>query len=168
MSNSQSFSQALNLAYFYLKFRARTEKEIIRYLERKKEHHFTPEVIEKVITQLKEQGYIDDVNFIRLFVSERNKLKPKSAFALSRELQQKGINKELIDAFFEQNQQDETNLAFLALQKKQQTLSRLDPKTRFKKAISFLLRRGFSYEIAKKTYYLIWNSLDNINTTTRK
>ncbi|PIY72210.1 hypothetical protein COY87_02145 [Candidatus Roizmanbacteria bacterium CG_4_10_14_0_8_um_filter_33_9] len=164
---SDSFSQALNLAYFFLKFRLRTEKEIVKYLERKK-NNFTPEIIEKVVTQLKEQGYVDDEKFIKLFVTQRNKLKPKSAFALSRELQQLGVDRDLIDAFFEQNPEDETNLAFLALQKKQQTFSRLDPKTRFKKAISFLLRRGFSYEIAKKTYYLIWNSLDNINTTTRK
>jgi len=164
---SDSFSQALNLAYFFLKFRLRTEKEIVKYLERKK-NNFTPEIIEKVVTQLKEQGYVDDEKFIKLFVTQRNKLKPKSAFALSRELQQLGVDRDLIDAFFEQNPEDEKNLAFLALQKKQQTFSRLDPKTRFKKAISFLLRRGFSYEIAKKTYYLIWNSLDNINTTTRK
>ena len=164
---SDSFSQALNLAYFFLKFRLRTEKEIVKYLERKK-NNFTPEIIEKVVTQLKEQGYVDDEKFIKLFVTQRNKLKPKSAFALSRELQQLGVDRDLIDAFFEQNPEDETNLTFLALQKKQQTFSRLDPKTRFKKAISFLLRRGFSYEIAKKTYYLIWNSLDNINTTTRK
>jgi len=164
---SDSFSQAVNLAYFFLKFRLRTEKEIVKYLERKK-NNFTPEIIEKVVTQLKEQGYVDDEKFIKLFVTQRNKLKPKSAFALSRELQQLEVDRDLIDAFFEQNPEDETNLAFLALQKKQQTFSRLDPKTRFKKAISFLLRRGFSYEIAKKTYYLIWNSLDNINTTTRK
>jgi len=155
---SDSFSQALNLAYFFLKFRLRTEKEIVKYLERKK-NNFTPEIIEKVVTQLKEQGYVDDEKFIKLFVTQRNKLKPKSAFALSRELQQLGVDRDLIDAFFEQNPEDETNLAFLALQKKQQTFSRLDPKTRFKKAISFLLRRGFSYEIAKKTYFLVWNTI---------
>lgn len=162
MSESQYFSQALNLAYFFLKFRLRTEKEIVKYLERKK-NNFIPEIIEKVITQLKEQGYVDDEKFIKLFVEQRNKLKPKSAFALSRELQQLGINKELIDAYFEQNPENESNLALLALQKKQQTFLHLDPKTRFKKAISFLLRRGFSYEIAKKTYFLVWNSISNIN-----
>lgn len=151
-----SFSHALNLAYFYLKFRVRTEREMIRYLERKK-NNFTPEVIEKVITQLKEQGYINDEKFVKLFVAERNKLKQKSAFALSLELQKLGINRELIDAFFEQNQPDETNLALIALQKKHQTYSRLDSKTRYKKAISFLLRRGFSYDIAKKTYKKIFD-----------
>jgi len=167
MSESQSFSQALNLAYFYLKFRPRTEREITRYLEKKK-NNFTSEIIKKVIAQLKEQGYVDDEKFIKLFITQRNKLKPKSTFALSRELQQLGVNRELIDAFFEQNQQNEANLALLALQKKIQTFSRLDSKTRFKKAISFLLRRGFSYEVAKETYCLVWNSLDNINTNTRK
>jgi len=153
MSDSQPFSQALNLAYYYLKFRLRTEKEIIRYLENKK-NNFTPEIIEKVITQLKEQGYVDDEKFIKLYVLQRDKLKPKSAFALSHELQKLGINRELIDVFFEQHPQDDVNLAQIALKRKKQSYSRLDSKTRYKKAISFLLRRGFSYELAKNAYNL--------------
>lgn len=151
MSESQSFSHALNWAYFYLKFRPRTEQEMVKYLERKK-NNFNSETIEKVIVHLKEQGYVDDEKFIKLFISQRNKLKPKSAFALSLELQKLGVNRELIDEYFQENPQDETNLAYAALQNRINSFSRLDSKTRYKKAVSFLLRRGFSYDIAKKTY----------------
>lgn len=157
MSDSQSLSHALNLAYFYLKFRPRTESELLRYLKRKK-NSLSENVIQSALSTLKQQGYIDDDAFIGLFVSERGKLKPKSTRILSHELQQKGVSKELINNYFSTHPIDEETAAQNALSKKINNLKIMLPKERYKKTISFLLYRGFTYEIAKKTYYFFFSS----------
>lgn len=145
--------KALSLAYFFLKFRARTEKEIERYLEKKSPRfHFDTATIEETIKQLKEQGYIDDKKFVGMYVKDRTLLKPRSTFLLRRELTHLGISKDLIEEYFSQNITDESVLASNTLNTRRTSLLRLDEKTRFKKAISYLLRKGFTYDVAKKAY----------------
>lgn len=145
--------KALNLAYFFLKFRARTEKEIERYLEKKSPRfHFDTATIQETIKQLKEQGYVDDKKFVGMYVKDRTLLKPRSTFLLRRELAHLGISKDLIEEYFSQHETVDSTLALKTLNARKTSLLRQDEKTRFKKAISYLLRKGFTYDVAKKAY----------------
>jgi len=146
--------KALALAYHYLSFRPRTVKEVETYLQKKAQKYlFTQEEIEAVIELLKDQGFLNDTEFIKSFVSSRNSLKPKGNKVLEMELRKLGVSQTDCAIFFSKNVGDEGELAKKALQKKYKSLSMVtDEKKRYKKAISFLLRRGFSFDIARQTY----------------
>ncbi len=151
MSNEE-FNKALNFAYFYLKFRPRTQKEIVKYLEKKSQkYHFSPIIIKKVTQHLIEVNLINDSEFISLFIQQRNSFKPKSKFILSQELIRFGVSKELIDQYFSEHETDEFQLAKKALTNRKIILSQINTKKGYQKAFNFLLRRGFSFEIVKKT-----------------
>ena len=146
--------KALALAYRFLAFRPRTVIEVEKYLQKKAQKYvFTPGEIQAALELLKDQGYVNDLEFIKSFVNSRNSLKPKSRRVLEMELKRLGVAQANIDKYFSENETDENVLAQKALQKKMKSLSLIsDKKKRFIKAVSFLQRRGFSYDVAKKTY----------------
>jgi len=153
MSNPQDgLQELLNKAYFYLKFRPRTKKEMQDYLYKKiQKRHFSRDDADKAITELEEQGLIDDKAFIEWFIDQRNTSKPKSQFVLKGELLRFGIEKDLIDNYFNEHEEPEDDLAFKALQSRWQRFKNLNRNERFEKAASFLTRRGFSFDVIKKT-----------------
>ena len=146
--------KALSLAYRYLSFRPRTVVEIEKYLQKKAiQHSLTPGEIQAAIEILKDQGYLNDLEFIKSFVSSRSSLKPKSKWVLEMELKKLGVSQEDIDTFFSKNLANEDELAQAALKKKMKMLSLIpDKRKRFMKAVSFLQRRGFSFDTAKGAY----------------
>ncbi len=152
MSDTQDLQALLNYAYFYLKFRPRSKKEVRDYLYKKIERrHFSRDVANQAIKNLEEQDLVNDKNFIVWFVEQRNLSKPKSKFALKSELLRFGISKDLIDDYFLNNELPEDELALKALKPRWQRYSSLPSVKRFEKAASFLARRGFSFEIIKNT-----------------
>lgn len=141
----------LNKAYFFLKFRPRTEKEIRDYLYKKIINtHYSRDDAEKIINKLKEDQLIDDEKFIDLFVKDRTALKPKGKKLLIKELKQKGISDELIEKYFSENIIDEEKLALKTLSQRWPRLKNLEEKKRFEKSARFLLSRGFDYQTTKK------------------
>jgi regulatory protein len=148
----ETVQRALNKAYFYLKFRPRSEKEVRDYLLKKgSQYGWSSEVIEASMTSLKENDFVNDESFVEWFVQQRNAAKPKSAFALKHELQKFGIQKDLASKYFEESPVEEEDLAYKALLRKWSRFQYLDKKERFQKAAAFLSRRGFSFDIIKKS-----------------
>mgnify|MGYP000019106448 CR=1 FL=1 len=142
----------LNKALFFLKFRSRTEKEVFNYLLKKiKNTSYSTDDIKKVIEKLKEMDLLNDKKFIEEYVAFRSKNNPKSKKVLILELRKKGVDESLIDEYFSHNQINEEELAFLLLKKRWSRWLDLDEKKRLKKAFDFLVRRGFDFEVAKKT-----------------
>lgn len=148
--------KALALAYRYLSFRPRSIKEVEMHLVQKaRKYPITPGEIQATIEILKDQGFLNDIEFIKSFVNARNSLKPKSQRMLTLELKKSGVSTEDIDQYFSNtdNVPDEAALALQALRRKMKALLMVsDEKMRFTKAVSFLQRRGFSYEIARQAY----------------
>ncbi|PIQ72551.1 hypothetical protein COY13_01910 [Candidatus Roizmanbacteria bacterium CG_4_10_14_0_2_um_filter_36_35] len=142
----------LNKAYFFLKFRPRSEKEVRDYLYKKiKNKHWSRDDADKVLGELKEEDLIDDKKFIDWFVRARSTLKPKGQRVLTRELKQKGIADELIEKYFSENTVDEEGLALKILEKRWPRYRNLDSRKRFEKACRFLMSRGFNYDLIKQT-----------------
>lgn len=149
---NEDLQTLLNYAYFYLKFRPRSKKEIRDYLNKKTEkRHWSRDLVEKAIKDLEEQNLINDKEFVRWFVEQRNRAKPKSQFVLKGELLRFGIAKELIDEYFSNHEQPEDELALQALQSRWRRFQTLPKKERFEKSAAFLARRGFNFDIVKKT-----------------
>lgn len=156
------FQKALNLSYFFLKFRPRTKKEVRDYLVKKsspkvrsssgrKTYPFTGEIIERVLKKLEEMYLIDDKQFAQWYVTQRSARRSKSTSLLKRELSQKGVDKEILEEYFAQNEQDENQQAMKALRPRWARLAKLPYEKRFQKAYAHLARRGFSYDVIKKT-----------------
>lgn len=152
-SMQEDVAKALNRSYFYLKFRPRTEREVRDYLAKKSEkfYHWQPEVIDQAIEELKNQDLINDYKFVEAFVSSRTAIKPKGEFALRQELMKYRIAKNIVDDFFAEEPVAEEESARRALTLRWSRYRGMDKRTRFEKAVQFLLRRGFSFSTAKKT-----------------
>lgn len=154
-SNKELLELLLQKCYRFLAVRQRTEQEIIDYLHKKmvKFKIKRPEkFVEIIIKRLKKENLVNDKKFIEWWVEQRSYFKPKGIFVLKQELLKKGVSKDLIDNFFEERSLDELELAKEALRKKEKVLKHLNREEKFKKAINFLLGRGFSYEVSKKAF----------------
>ncbi len=152
MIDQDLLQKALNQAYFFLKFRMRTEKEIRAFLSKKAEkYHWPTEVVNQALMILKEEKLIDDRQFIKIFVNQRKALKPKGEFVLRNELLRLGIDKQLVDEYFFNHPLDEEELAYKTLLPRLARFNGFPGEKKFQKAVDFLRRRGFSYEVAKKT-----------------
>jgi len=106
---------------------------------------FDEDIAEKVVEDLKAIGYIDDSRFVLKYASDRVKTKALSKKALIYELEQKGIDRDLIDDVLKEFEQDEEEIAFRAVKKKFGKYDLCD-RTVEEKALRFLMHRGFSYE----------------------
>lgn len=141
----------LNYAYFYLKFRPRTVKEVRDYLNKKTvRRHWSRDLVEQAIKHLEELELVNDKNFVKWFIAQRNTGKPKGRFVLKAELLRLGISKDLIDLHLQESPLDEEALALKALKTKWHRFKSLPSKERFEKAGNFLARRGFSFEAIRK------------------
>lgn len=128
-----------------LSLRLLSEKELFEKLRLK---GYDEEIINEVLLDLKSIGYINDMIYARKFVYERVKLKPKSKKMLKMELKKKGISDEISDEVINNLDYDETLEIKRLIKKRFGKYNLEDPKV-IKKVYSFLLHRGFDYEIVK-------------------
>jgi len=154
IKSTEAETQAKNNAVNYLSYRQRSSKEMIDHLIKK---GFTRECAEEVTRQLQSARMMNDLEFTRAFVRDRLKRKPTGQALLRMQLIAKGIPSSMADTVLAdlispQNQQASALQA--AMRKIQITRSstiNLDDEKQKKRLLDFLLRRGFSYEIALKT-----------------
>jgi len=137
--------KAKDAALRLLGIRARSRSELEDRLSRK---GFRPDAIESVIGDLDGAGLVDDRVFAGLWVDERTRLRPCGRMRLTQELRAKGVAPSVIDEAISESFDEvpEIELARRAAARKSARLKG-DPKGRAK-LHSFLLRRGFGYELA--------------------
>ncbi len=147
-----------NLAYQralrYLGTRPRSGAEIETYLKRKE---YDEQVIGAVIVRLQENGYIDDDAFARFWIENRNRFRPKGAQALRYELRQKGIERETIEGALDE--QDDESAAWAAVEGKIDRWSSLEKAEFDQKLIPFLARRGFRFDVCRRTAAQAWEQV---------
>jgi regulatory protein len=141
--------------YGLFSVRNRSEKEIRDYLKRKNwenkikdKDEVSDLVIEALIENLKRKEMINDKAFAQSWVEGRRRSKKKGNRALAAELFQKGIDPETIQEVINTDDNQE-KLAEEALQKKMKSFSSLPEKEFFQRAVTFLMRKGFDFSIAK-------------------
>lgn len=156
MDKSTVFARYYNLTLRYLSYRPRSEKEVEDYLKekQKKSESLTSEMVEEILKKLREYKFINDSEFAKFWFDQRSKFKRKPIRVVEYELNQKGINKQIIEEVLsglDSKDLDLENAKKLAA-KKLDFYRNLDPKKRQEKVMNFLLRRGFSYDIVKKIF----------------
>jgi len=133
----------------FLSYRLRSENEIRQKLEQK---GFAKPEIKQTIVKLKEEKLIDDAQFARAWIVNREIVSPRGRKLIFLELRQKGVDKELIEKTLraEYDNERELSLASKIAEKKNKFYQKLPEKERRQKIIRFLQRRGFSWEIIRK------------------
>lgn len=144
--------RALQQALLFLSYRARSESEIRRNLQK---HEIPEAVIVDTIERLRRDGLADDDRFARIWVENRSTFRPRSRRLMALELHQKGLDDEAAKSALE-NVDDEA-LAYEAAQKRANRLKGLEWSEFRTKLSGFLARRGFSYSVIAPLVTRIWN-----------
>ena len=152
MDRKEQYNKLYQRSLRVLSSRQRTESQIRDYLNRViQKEKIDSDLIEEVISQLKRVDYINDSQYISDYVDIRTKNKQKGKRGLIYELQKKGIKSDAINTYFANNSVDEEQLAKMALYKVWGRYRGLNKFDRYKKTTQYLLRRGFDYEVVRKT-----------------
>ena len=135
--------RALQQALLFLSYRARSESEIRKNLQK---HEIPETVIDETLERLRRDGLANDGQFARAWVENRMTFRPRSRRMMEMELRQKGLGEEATKSALEDV--DDETLAYEAAQKR---------ANRFKGLEWFLARRGFSYSVIAPVVTRIWN-----------
>jgi len=146
--------KCLDAALRLLRYRPRSEAEIRTRLSRR----FNTEAIEGVIFQLRARQMIDDATFAAFWREERDSFSPRGRQLLKVELRHKGVDPEIINDVLDGINDDEN--AYRATQRRMRALGKEDFDTFRRKMGAFLRRRGFSYEVVKRTTERLWQELE--------
>ncbi len=138
--------KAFQKALRFLSYRPRSEAEIRRHLEK---HGVPAEAIEKAMERLRRAGLVDDAEFARFWIENREQFNPRSPRALRYELRQKGLSDEIIDeALAGFDAEDAAKRAALGQMRKWKGL---DARSLRRKMWDFLMRRGFETGVIRDT-----------------
>ncbi len=166
--NDSMFGKAYERTLKYVFMRSRSKKEILDYLARsymypkpkvyinksgdrvvKKQlvdKLATQNIIDRVIERLEIRGYVNDEVFAKAWFESRQFTKKPSKRKLQQELQQKGVDQEIIATLLQNYESTEVdNLRYLI--NKKQKISRYQDED---KLIPYLVRQGFSYSEIKR------------------
>ena len=142
------FDKARDYAFLLLKFRLRSENELVQRLKLKK---IPEETIREVISFLKEKRFIDDNVFAKAWLNSRLK-RPLGLRRIRQELRQKGIDKAVIET--EVGSVKNYSEAETVLELAKERLGKLkavEPIKAKRRVYEFLLRRGFSSQVVIDT-----------------
>lgn len=145
------FQKYLESAIHFLSYRMRSEKEVRDNLIKKKA---SPEIIEKVITWLKEQRFVNDREFARLWIESRARSQPKSLRIIQMELRQKGVSKDILSEVATHPDTvvgSDLDRAKKLVEKKIGKYKDLPKHELYQKLGAVLARRGFSWDIIKRS-----------------
>ena len=136
------FDNAKTKILKYVLYKKRSENEIIK----KFENEFDSDLIQAVVSDLKEKGYVNDANYIKRSVNEFMALRNLSLFEIKYKLMSKGIKPSDIDAYFSQNyevlMEYEKSSAKKIAQKKFSKMEEIDIK-------KYLMKKGYKSDSIK-------------------
>lgn len=139
-----------------LQFINHRPRSVAETRQRLKDKGFGEEVIESTLQKLLEKQWLDDLDFSRQWIENRNTFRPRSDRLLSQELRLKGVAEDIITQALEKYGGEEAELAYQAGIKKAKQC-RQEPWLDFlKKVGGHLGRRGFHYGIVKPTVERLW------------
>jgi regulatory protein len=93
---------------------------------------------------------LDDVKFAQWWVHQRTEFRPRGARALQMELQQKGIDRDIIKNVLADAEIDEVAIAKHLYKKNSYKWKKYEDFEAKQKATQFLARKGFSWNVIKE------------------
>jgi regulatory protein len=142
---------AYEAALRLLSYRPRSEKEMRRRLARR---GIGLRLIDETVRKLRERGYLDDEAFARFWTETRDTTSPRGRRLIVHELRAQGVNADTAAAATASVSDEEA--AYRAARRRLQAFRGLDYDTFRRRLGGFLVRRGFSYEVARRTMDRCW------------
>ncbi len=133
-----------------LAYQPRSRQEVRQRLSSR----FSTHVVLQVLALLEEQGYLNDVAFARAGRESREAHRPRSATLIRRELQQRGVAREVADAAV--SGLDEEDSAYQAGRHRLRALQKVDYVTFRRRLGDYLRRRGFPSDVVRRTVERLW------------
>ncbi|WIG58752.1 MAG: hypothetical protein OJF49_001498 [Ktedonobacterales bacterium] len=151
----------------FLAPRPRSRAEVRRRLLAPRRNTPPPDAdaVERVLTRLADLNMLNDQDFAAFWVENRERFSPRSARALGQELRQRGVDRETVAAATDPDQDEE--LALAAGRQRLRALANLDYEAFRTKLGQFLLRRGFSYTVARTVTRQLWEETHGADGTDR-
>lgn len=147
-ANEIAYQKALH----FLSYRPRSSAEVRQNLLKR---GISEELVEETLDRLQRLGLINDLEFARTWVDNRNTFQPRSKSALRMELRRKGLSDEIFQPVLDE-QVDEDALALEAARKYARRLAGLEWAGFRQKLGGFLARRGFSYTTLSPVVSKVW------------
>jgi regulatory protein len=135
---------AREVAWTALNRRDHTVAELARILARKR---VEPAVIDSVVGELCEQGYLDDARFAHRFADDRRRLDGWGAERVERRLRALGVDAELIAAAVSTRDHEGELEAALAILRRRFPGPPATPRD-CERALGVLVRKGYELELA--------------------
>jgi len=136
---------AREYALSLLEYADRTEQQLRQKLCRQE---YSAGEIEEAVLFLKEYHYLDDGAYAGRYV--RSASAKKSTRQIRAALEQKGVARELIEAALQEQPVDEEGQICALLRKKGYDPEKKMAPEEYRRILSFLARRGFSYDSIRK------------------
>jgi regulatory protein len=131
-----------NKACRYVAIRPHTAWEVSCYLERQQA---SPALIDEILNKLSNIGLVDDAQYAKAYVHDRQLLRPTSRRKIMFELRKKHVAGDIIEAVLQANEgTDQTTLQTLVERKRQQSRYQDDLKL-----MQYLARQGYHYSDIK-------------------
>lgn len=164
-----NISKAKKIALRYIVFKPRTEYEIRVKI---KEQGFDEQIIQIVVDQLKEMEYINDRLYAEKYIKDALKLKKIGVKRIYVELQQRGIEREIIEEQINACNPDECEILKPLVQKKlgniswdecsqPDEISYQAKSAQLNKIRSYFIRKGYSLETINRCLDEIRNSIES-------
>jgi regulatory protein len=112
--------------------------------------------VEGVLVRLRQHGVVDDAEFTRYWLDQRQTFKPRGARLLRAELRNLGIDSAAATEATEAVSDTAGEDAYRAAAKKARLLGRLDERTFKTRLAQFLARRGFDWETIAPVTERLW------------
>ena len=142
MENIELFDKVKTKVLKYVLYKKRSEAEI-----RQKFSAEDQEILDEVIEELKENGYIDDDAYIEKAINEYQRLKNMSIKEIEYKLLSKGIDRNALESYIANHQDEllefEYNSAKNIIAKKQAIMQMED-------IINYLKKKGYKSETLKE------------------
>jgi regulatory protein len=151
IEHQEAVETAHEKALRFLEPRPRSITEVRLHLLKKK---LSKDAIDEAIVRLSDAGLLDDAAFARYWVENREEFRPRAGRALRYELRNKGLSDTDIKSAIGNVDEDES--AYRAGLARSQRWSTLEHREFRDKMGAFLVRRGFTYEVAKRAAERLW------------
>jgi regulatory protein len=153
MKAREEVTLAQEAALRLLSYRRRSEHEILLKL---REKEFPPAVIQQVIGKLQDSGLLNDLEYAKAYIHDRQLKKPTGTRLLEQELRLRGVLLPVVREAIGQSFSGEEQLALAhkaasqALKRHSLTRTRTDPAKQRQKVAGALSRRGFPWDVIHK------------------
>lgn len=132
-------------AYRYLSYRPRTAWELKKHLQRQQ---WRSVMIDQIVNELQEVGYLDDRAFAVEWVKQRGKQKGLGPQRLRQELVNKGVAESLIEEALHQWDEEEERQRAMEIAKRRYLRIEQEPWPKIERRLgSYLARRGYSMTV---------------------